>query len=199
MDLSARERDPGGSRCPWCGAVARRRWFPFVVGYEYKGSGEGAAWWGIGREADDIAMSFCDACRQPVVWHGQSQIWPASSSAPPAARHMPAEVRASFDEARAIVDHSPRAAAALLRLSLRALAALLVPPGGTDDDVRTLVESVLPDTVRPAFRTARVLGDGAVRPGELDPRDDRPTALALFDLVNLVVEKTIAEPAAWRG
>ena len=234
MDQAAREQDPGGARCPWCGAVSRRRYFPFVVGYESKGSREAAAWWGIGREAEGLAMSFCQACRKPVLWHEGTQIWPTSTSAPPPAPAMPAEVRASYDEARAIVDGSPRSAAALLRLSLQTLVVLLVRPGGSlpddvqapaepgphdfrappepgseanmpapagpglDADVRALAESGLPDAARHAFRAARVVGHDAVRPGRLDPRDDRQTALALFDLVNVVVEKMIAEPATWR-
>ncbi len=199
MDDRARDRDPEDSRCLRCGAYARQRWFPFVVGYQYKGSGEGAAWWGIGREAAGVAMSFCEACRQPVVWHGQSPIWPLTTSAPPAVEAMPEEARADFDEAREVVDRSPRSAAALLRLSLQKLCRHLGRPGkNIDDDIRALVESGLPDTVRQALRAVRTVGDDAVRPGELDHHDDRETALALFDLVNTVADKMIAEPAAWR-
>jgi hypothetical protein len=199
MNCRAPDRDAEGFRCPYCGAYARQRWYPFVVGYQYKGSGEGAAWWGIGREAGGVAMSFCEACRQPVVWHGQSPIWPVTTSAPPAAEAMPEEVKADYDEAREVVDRSPRSATALLRLSLQKLSRHLGRPSeNIDDDVRALVESGLPDTVHQALRVVRVVGDNAVGPGELDPRDDRETALALFDLVNTVVDKMIAEPAAWR-
>jgi hypothetical protein len=190
--------DVGADRCPWCGARAPRRWFPCVVGYEHKGEGEGAAWQGIGREAPGIALSFCGACQQPVIWHEQGVLWPAATSAPACAIDMPADVRADFEEARQIVDRSPRSAAALLRLCLLKLSRHL---GRSDTGIgelsRSLVVADLPDAARQALQAVRAEGDAAA-PGELDPRDDRKSALALFDLVNVVVERMISEPAAWR-
>lgn len=40
----------------------------------------------------------------------------------------------------------------------------------------------------------RVIGNNAVHPGQLDIKDDRQTAMALFDLLNLVVETMIVQP-----
>jgi hypothetical protein len=198
MDHRALDRDSEGFRCPTCGAYATQRWYPFVVGYQDTGSGEGAAWWGIGREAGGIALSFCEACRQPFVWHGHSPVWPVASSAPCAARAMPDEVRADFEEAREVVDRSPRSAAALLRLSLQKLSRHLGQPGkDLEEDLRALMGPALPASAPRALRVLRAAGD-ARRPGELDDRDDRETASALFDLVNTVVDRTIAQPAAWR-
>jgi hypothetical protein len=200
MDEAVADGDSKGFGCPWCGAYTQQRWFPFVVGYENKGSGEAAAWWGIGREAKGFAVSFCEECGQPMVWHEQSPIWPSATSAPPPAKFMPDQVRVDFEEARRVLDRSPRSAAALLRLSLEKLSEHLGRPGTSiDDDLRALVESGLPDTVRQALCAVRAAGNDAVHPGELDARDNRETALALFDLVNVVVDKMIAEPAAWRG
>jgi hypothetical protein len=39
-----------------------------------------------------------------------------------------------------------------------------------------------------------VIGNNAVHPGQIDLRDDRATAGALFELVNIVAEKLITEP-----
>jgi hypothetical protein len=195
----APDRESDDFRCPFCGAYAGQRWYPFVVGYQEKGSSEGAAWWGIGREAGGIALSFCESCRQAVVWHGQSPVWPVTSSAPSAARAMPAEVRADFEEARQVVDRSPRSAAALLRLALQKLSKHLGRPGeNIPDDLEALMGWGLPDSTPRAVRVPGAAGDSRLRPGELDARDDRETARALFDLVNTVVDRMIAEPAAWR-
>ncbi len=40
----------------------------------------------------------------------------------------------------------------------------------------------------------RVIGNNAVHPGELDLRDDKETALALFELLNMIVEVMITQP-----
>jgi hypothetical protein len=39
-----------------------------------------------------------------------------------------------------------------------------------------------------------VVGNESVHPGEMDLRDDRETALAIFRIVNLIVETEITEP-----
>ena len=199
MSSLAPDRDAASFVCPWCGADARQRWFPFVVGYAHKGNGRTPAWRGMGREAEGIAISFCEHCHRPMVWHDRRPIWPATTSAPPPAKDMPAAARADFEEARQVVDRSPQSAAALLRLSLQKLCRYLGRPGRSiDDDIRDLVASGLPDWVPPALHVARTVGSDAVRPGELDARDDRDTAFALFALVNTVVDKMITEPAMWR-
>jgi len=199
MQYVAPARDSDGFHCPLCGAYAYQRWEPFVVGYESKG-GEGAgAWWGIGREAEGFAMSFCENCGRPMVWRGDEPIWPLATSAPLPVGRMPGDVRADFEEARQVVDRSPRAAASLLRLSLQKLFRHLGCGGESiDADVAALVRSGLPDSIQQALEAARVSGSEAVPPGTLDDRDDRATALALFGLVNVVVDKMIAEPALWR-
>jgi hypothetical protein len=39
-----------------------------------------------------------------------------------------------------------------------------------------------------------VIGNNAVHPGQIDLRDDKATAIKLFNLVNLIVEAMIATP-----
>ena len=48
--------------------------------------------------------------------------------------------------------------------------------------------------IQQALDTVRVIGNESVHPGEMDLRDDRDTALALFRIVNLIVETEITEP-----
>lgn len=45
-----------------------------------------------------------------------------------------------------------------------------------------------------ALDTVRVIGNEAVHPGVMDLKDDTDTALALFGLVNFIVEMGISEP-----
>jgi hypothetical protein len=199
MDHAAPRRDSKSFRCPFCGHDAHHHWQPFVVGYESKGRGGEGAWRGIGRDAEGFAMSICEDCYQPMVWRGEEAIWPPRSSAPPASEYMPARMRVDFEEARQVFDRSPRAAAALLRIAIVRLCEHLGRPGRSlDDDIAALVKRGLPVAVQEALQVVRVVGADAVGPGELDPGDDREMARALFDLVNVVVEKMIGEPALWR-
>ncbi|WP_218778802.1 DUF4145 domain-containing protein [Halobacterium hubeiense] len=108
---------------------------------------------------------------------------------------MPDEVEEDFNEARKVVNKSPRAAAALLRLAMEKLAREL-----TGEDNRTLhnmigdlvEEGRIDERVQQALDSVRVVGNEFVHPGEMDERDNRETALRLFDLVNTIVELTIA-------
>jgi hypothetical protein len=107
---------------------------------------------------------------------------------------MPDDVKDDFNEARQVVNDSPRAAAALLRLAMERLAQQL-----TGEDNRTLhnmigdlvEEGRIDERVQMALDSVRVTGNESVHPGELDMRDDRETALRLFELVNIIVELTI--------
>ncbi|HMK93634.1 MAG TPA: hypothetical protein VK576_11600, partial [Thermoleophilia bacterium] len=147
MDHVAPARDAELFTCPFCGVAAAQRWEPFVVGYESKGGDGAGAWWGIGREVEGVALSFCDNCRKAMVWRGNEPIWPAASSAPLPSASMPADVRADFDEARQVFDRSPRSAAALLRLALQALVRSLGLTGAdVGADVGLLVGNGLPSS-----------------------------------------------------
>jgi len=57
-----------------------------------------------------------------------------------------------------------------------------------------LVRRGLPQKIQQALDTVRVVGNGAVHPGELDLRDDLPTALRLLELINMIADVMITQP-----
>ncbi|MBK0022070.1 DUF4145 domain-containing protein [Ochrobactrum sp. S46] len=122
-------------------------------------------------------------------------VFPVIGAAPQASADLPDVIRADYDEASAILDLSPRGSAALMRLCIQKLCKNLGKAGkNINEDIAALVKDGLDPRVQKALDAVRVIGNNAVHPGTMDMKDDRATAVSLFRLVNLIVEKTITEP-----
>jgi hypothetical protein len=108
----------------------------------------------------------------------------------------PEEILRDYEEARSIVQLSPRGACALLRLAVQELVDdLLSGDDKLNDKIGRLVEEQnLPIQVQQSLDILRVVGNNAVHPGELDLRDDTQTATGHFNLLNFLVEDRIARP-----
>ncbi|MEK4195998.1 DUF4145 domain-containing protein [Paenibacillus sp. FSL L8-0323] len=120
-------------------------------------------------------------------------ILPVLTIAPLPHTDMPEAVSTDFNEARNIVNHSPRGAAALLRLVLQKLMIELGESGkDINKDIGSLVNKGLPEEIQQALDIVRVIGNESVHPGELDLRDDQETALQLFELINFIIEERIS-------
>jgi len=140
-------------------------------------------------------VSLCYSCDQCAVWVADALIYPSRPFSVEPNEDMPPEIRADFVEAAAIVDQSPRGAAALLRLCIQKLMAHLDLKGkDIDADIGALVKNGLDRRLQRALDIVRVIGNNSVHPGQIDLRDDKATAIKLFNLVNLIVEATIATP-----
>lgn len=110
---------------------------------------------------------------------------------------LPPDIAQDYDEARAILNLSPRGAAALLRLAVQKLCIHLGEKGiRIDDDIASLVKKGLSPLVQRSLDVVRVIGNEAVHPGEMNMRDDQATALRLLDLVNLISDQMISHPKA---
>lgn len=125
-------------------------------------------------------------------------VYPDHVPAPEPAANMPDNVEKYYEEARLVVNDSPRAAAAVLRLAVEVLVDELNAEGDTlYQQIGYLVKKRgVPETVQQALDSVRVIGNESVHPGVLDMDDDLETALAIFDMVNIVVEATFGQQAA---
>jgi hypothetical protein len=149
---------------------------------------------GAGRVAD-LHLSRCGVCAKIAVWVGGGIVFPPTGHGTEPNPDLPKDVLADYDEARSILQLSPRGAAALLRLAIQKLCKELGEKGkNIDDDIASLVEKGLSKRVQQALDVVRVIGNEAVHPGTIDLKDDQTTAAALFGLVNLIAEKMISEP-----
>ena len=173
--------------CPHCHAFAKQHWY-YIFGNSNPED------FGITRNFPHF-FSCCEYCNESTIWYDEKIIFPQSLSAEPPNSDLPEEIIDDYNEARAILNLSPRGAAALLRLSIQKLCKHLGQPGNNiNSDIQALVALGLPNKVQEALDCVRVIGNEAVHPGTIDLKDDRDTANQLFKLVNFIVQKMITEP-----
>ena len=108
---------------------------------------------------------------------------------------MPEDVAEDFNEARNIFGYSPRSSAALLRLAVQKLCIHLGQSGkNINNDIAALVKNGLSPQIQKSLDIVRVIGNNAVYPGEIDIQENRETVLALFDIINFIVQEMITRP-----
>lgn len=143
----------------------------------------------------DLYLSVCFQCGDASVWNIERMIWPVRGGVEQPNPDLSAEIQSDYLEAASIVQQSPRATAALLRLCIQKLMRQLELPGkNINDDISVLVQRGLNPEVQQALDIVRVVGNNAVHPLEIDLKDDAPTANALFGLVNFIAEQMITFP-----
>ena len=140
-------------------------------------------------------VTKCYNCGDIAVWVHDKMVFPAKKIDIRPNEDLPDRIKALFDEARAIVDGSPKGAAALLRLCIQHLCKELGESGkNLDADIASLVSKGLNPLVQKALDVVRVVGNESVHPGEIDLNDNKEVAVKLFELVNLIAEQMISHP-----
>jgi hypothetical protein len=108
---------------------------------------------------------------------------------------LPEELKKDYNEARSILNKSPRGAAALLRLVVQKLCKELGESGkDINNDIGNLVKKGLPIKVQQSLDIVRVIGNDAVHPGQIDLTDNIETATRLFALINFIADDMITKP-----
>jgi len=182
-----------GFHCPHCGVYSHQGWYKDITGITPVNDQTFRALGSI-LNLKGLFVSSCIKCGNYGLWFNGDMIYPTSSVAPLPDAQMPDDVLIDFLEARMIVNVSPRASAALLRLALQKLMVNLGEKGDNlNEDIGNLVKKGLPEKVRQALDIVRVIGNEAVHPGEIDLKDDLETAHALFELLNMIVDSMITQ------
>jgi hypothetical protein len=148
-------------------------------------------------EYAEVKVSRCAACKEDSFWdiNRETLILPVLSVAPAPHVDLPEECVADYEEARTVVAHSPKSAAALLRLCIQRLLKELGTPGNNiNDDIGSLVRQGLPIQVQKALDVCRVVGNNAVHPGTISLNDDPALTYKLFELINFIVQVQITQP-----
>lgn len=122
-------------------------------------------------------------------------VYPLTGNVEMANLDLPEDIKNDYNEAKDIVNISPRGAAALLRLAVQKLCIHLGEKGkNINDDIESLVKKGLPKTMQQALDSVRVVGNNAVHPGTIDLNDKIEIAYALFGFVNVICEVLISQP-----
>lgn len=143
----------------------------------------------------DNYISVCFHCGRPSLWERSRMVCPSRGAIEAPNPDLDKEIQEDYLEAASVIQQSPRAAAAILRMCIQKMTKQLGLPGkNINDDIATLVKNGLNPEIQQALDFVRVVGNNAVHPLEMDLRDDLPTANALFGLVNLIAEQMISRP-----
>jgi Domain of unknown function (DUF4145) len=143
----------------------------------------------------DYYMSVCFHCSKASLWERDRMVCPSRGGVEQPNPDLNADIQADYLEAASIVQQSPRAAAAILRMCIQKMTRQLGLPGkNINDDIATLVQQGLNPEIQQALDVVRVVGNNAVHPLEMDLKDDLHTANALFGLVNFIADQMITYP-----
>lgn len=169
--------------CPHCQEFANQRWKQIYS-----------------QQDPDTTYAFCQSCFKCSIWENGELIYPRIGTVPIPSEDMPNNVKNDYEEARLIINDSPRGACALLRLAVEKLLNHLSVEGtDLDTKISNLVKEGLPIEVHKALESVKVAGDKSVHPGEMDSNDDDNTATVLFGILNFIVEDRITRPKEIKG
>lgn len=172
--------------CIHCGVEAEQSWHNFYCWHKFHGGY---------TIHEPLEFSVCESCKKWSYWYDGMLIVPKSALVPAAHQDMPPECIDDFNEARAIVDMSPRAASALLRLALRKLLIAVGEDGNNiKKNIANLIDKGLPAEVQQALASCRMADISATDPGEIVHNDTQDGAYNLFNIINFIVEDRISRP-----
>lgn len=174
-----------GFNCVFCSAFAEQRWGQPMLIVQNQNTGQHVKYW----------TCLCSRCGEFSFWVEGKLVFPLAKTAPMANLDLPNEIMTDYEEARSILNQSPRGAAALLRLCIQKLCKTLGESGNNiNDDIGSLVKKGLSPKLQKALDIVRVVGNNAVHPGQIDLKDDLETAQKLFGLVNIITDAMISQP-----
>ena len=146
----------------------------------------------ISIEKTNVEISICSHCDSGTFgW--QKRLSTPTRSAPPANSDLPDDIKQVYDEAAAIVDQSPRAACALLRLALEMLMKHFGETGSINESIGNLVKKGLRPEIQQSLDIVRITGNNAVHDGKID-FDDTTDVQDLFNLINVIAGVLITQP-----
>lgn len=175
--------------CPHCGVLSKQDWTH--DNWFFRGN--------TSAPTADLVTGHCQHCNNHSLWVENKMLYPDNGAVQFPNPDMPEAVKRLYLEAASTLSKSPRASAALLRLSIQVLCKELGESGDNiNNDIKELVKKGLPVIVQQSLDIVRVTGNEAVHPGQIDTNDSK-IVQRLFELINIIVEYMISLPSKVNG
>ena len=180
--------------CPLCSVYARQTWsISSHSRYDlFSANGHQQC---SNYQLDNFYTAKCDHCKDFTIWLNEKMVYPLTGNVEMPNTDLTEDIKNDYNEAKNIVNISPRGSCALLRLALQKLCKDL---GGTgkniNEDIASLVQRGLPVQLQQALDSIRVIGNHAVHPGVIDLNDKLETAYALFSFINIIADYFLTQP-----
>ena len=171
--------DANAFHCPHCQSYSDQHWDSLTVSL------------GGGRYTnnDNYRVGHCRHCEDFTIWKKKLMVYPQNGSAPLPNPDMPELIMNDYNEARCVMDRSPRSACVLLRLCVEKICNEKVDgTGDLNEKIGKLVAQGLDKRIQDAMDSVRIIGGQAVHSLEMNLRDDVDTATKLFKIVNYISE-----------
>ena len=172
----------GKFTCPLCYTLAPQEWTCFVSYGQVEIVNNLQIW-----------TSLCTSCKKNCLWHGGEKIYPDTSNAPLPNEDLSSEVREIYQEAASILQKSPRAAAALLRLAIEHLCKEQECKGKTlHDQIKSLAEKdhKLQKVVE-SLDIVRFVGNAGVHAGTIQINENPDIVEGMFALINYAANQLL--------
>jgi hypothetical protein len=154
----------------------------------------------------EIVCTICIICQQLHLFENKYEcshrwdystvlLYPNPLEAPLPSENMPEAVQKIYNEARAVLPHSPSASCLLLRKALETLLFRFTNNDHLETSIKLFSQqnAHLQSALEPTFHLIRVYGNDGGHYRELDLSDDKETALILFDSINFIVSSVITQ------
>lgn len=185
--------------CIRCNVYAKQYWSTVKSDYRTKSSGPVAV--PVLKTKNPLhntqlpesyVVSKCDHCDEITIWHNSKIVYPRVTVVESPSDDLTEEIKELYNEAALILNDSPRAAAALLRLALQLLLKEIGGKGKSiDADIKTIVATGVDPQVQKAMDVVRVFGNNGAHPGEIQLKEDASLVNKMFELINFIVTKMI--------
>jgi len=190
----------GHFHCPYCNVYANQKWSHLkATGNAYENKGVNSNLYRCqtitGQLEQKWVISFCEHCGEFAIWEEKKMIFPKKVNIEGCNKDLSKDIQADYLEAANILNDSPRASAALLRLALQKLCVQLGEDGkNINSNIAELVKKGLNPTIQKSLDALRINGNNAVHPGEINLSEDKERVIKLFHLINFIAEKMLTEP-----
>ena len=182
--------------CPYCGVYAHQEWFS-SVGYgnlarQYMGDIVDLV---VKGKLAGMSVSVCSHCYKKVLWLNENILLPRNLSVPPPPEDTPLEVKRIYIEAGMVLNDSPRASGALIRLALELLLQNINKNKlSLNENINKLMESGITQQLIKAVSILRINGNDIMHSGVIKLLENKDDVVYLFELFNMIVEELIEEP-----